>query len=115
MNDKMEQMTSTEKRYSKHIGKLYWCGERTYNSDIEGYKYYYNLVMVGSMVKNRNKRYSYDIEVLHSPYQFYGDRTYKVECSFFLTMIGSINKWGNGYFPSTGDLEKDVAQIHKAC
>jgi len=110
-------MTATEKRYGKHIGKLYWCGQRTYNSDLNGngYHYYYNLIMVRAIEKDKySKKYQYVIDVLSSPYNH--GQTYRVECSYFLTLVGPINKYGNGYLPATtGDLEKDVAQIQKAC
>lgn len=115
MNDKMEQMTSTEKRYSKHIGKLFWCGERTYDSEKQDYHHYYNLVMINGLQKDKySKKYQYTVEVLSSPYK---DRTsYTIECSWYNTLLGQINKYGNGYLPATtGDLEKDVAQIPKAC
>ena len=111
-------MSPTEKRYSKHIGKLYWCGERTYNSDISGYKYYYTLAMINGIERHKyNKKFLYKIEILSSPYKENQGETYTVACALFCNdLLGKINKWGNGYFPArTGEVEKDVAQIPKAC
>jgi hypothetical protein len=115
MNDKMITMTQTEKQYSKHIGKLFWCGERSYESDKQEYVYYFNLVMINGVQRHKySKKFQYRIEVLSSGYR---DNTpYMLDCSWFKNLLGKINKYGNGYFPvKTGEVEKDVAQIHKAC
>ena len=115
MNDKMISMTQTEKRYSKNIGKLFWCGERTYSLNTGQYEYYFNLVMISGIQKDKySKKYQYSVDVISSPYK---DKvSYKLDCSWFKILFGNINQYGNGYLPaSTGDLEKDVAQIPKAC
>ncbi len=115
MNDKMISMTATEKKYNKQVGKLFWSGERSYEQDKQEYVYYFNLVMINGIHKDKyNKKYQYTVEVLSSPYK--DSVSYNVECSWFKILLGQINKYGNGYLPaSTGDLEKDVAQIPKAC
>jgi hypothetical protein len=108
-------MTQTEKKYSKNVGKLFWSGERNYLHDKQDYHLYYKLVMINGLQKDKySKKYLYVIEVLSSPYNH--GQTYRVECSYFLTLAGHINKYGNGYIPvKTGEVEKDVAQIPKAC
>jgi hypothetical protein len=111
-------MSQTEKRYNKHIGKLFWCGERTYNTDVSGYHHYFTLVMIRGIEKEKyNKKYQYIVDVISSPYKHNEGETYKVGCAYFCNdLLEVITQYGNGYFPATtGDLEKDVAQIQKAC
>lgn len=109
-------MTETQKKYAKYLGKLYWSAERRYNQDAKGYIYYHNLVMIKSLVRRygQSGKYLYKIDVLSSKHD--SQMEYKLDCTHFLQLLGTVNRWGNGYFPATtGDLEKDVAQIQKAC
>lgn len=111
-------MTPTEKKYSQHIGKLYWSANREYDRDKGDYKPIYDLVMPTTLYRrNGQGRYMLTLQVI----QFDQGKTrarqeqYNIEASYFETLFGSINCWHQGYFlAKTGELEKDVDQIKKA-
>ena len=111
-------MTPTEKKYAKHIGKLYWSANREWDRDTGEYKPIYDLVMPISLQRRYGHgRYMLTLQVI----QFDQDKAharqeqYNIEASYFQTLVGKINAWSQGYFlAKTGELEKDVDQIQKA-
>lgn len=111
-------MTPTEKKYTKHIGKLYWSANREWDRDKEEYKPIYDLVMPISLQRRYGHgRYMLTLQVI----QFDQGKThvkqeqYNIEASYFQILVGKINSWSQGYFlAKTGELQKDVDQIKKA-
>lgn len=118
-------MTPTEKKYTQHIGKLYWASQRVYNHDKGDYDQVFDMVMpVGLRRRNDAGRYLFTLEVVkfgdmpnNQPRGSYLARLeYEIEARYFLHLSGKINEWMQGYIPVvTGEREKDVDQIHKAC
>jgi hypothetical protein len=108
-------MTPTEKKYNARLGKLYWSGQSTWDQDSQDYKQCFDLVMLTKCERKYigSGPYTYEVEVLNDKKL---SHKYKVDCTYFFILENKLNKWGNGYIPvKTGDLEKDVAQIPKAC
>lgn len=117
-------MTPTEKKYSQHIGKLYWNVQRIYNHTKGDYDRVYDIVMPVSLHRKRDKgRYHLSLEVVqfgdmldNQPRGVYQARQqYDIEAGYFMQLFNRINAYSQGYFPVvTGELEKDVDQIKKA-
>lgn len=120
-------MTPTEKKYSQHIGKLYWSANREYDHDKGDYKPIYDLVMPISLQRRYggSGRYTLTLQVIQFnanngegsdlPRGGHRQEQYNIEASYFETLFGGINHWHQGYFlAKTGELEKDVDQIKKA-
>lgn len=115
-------MTPTEKKYSQHIGKLYWSANREYDHANGGYKPLFDLVMPIELGRRYGHgRYMLTLKVLKfnvdaAGKQRLGQEEYRIEASYFIQLLNNINQWHQGYIPArTGELEKDVAQIKKAC
>lgn len=116
-------MTPTEKKYTQHIGKLYWNAQRVYNHTKGDYDAVYDIVMPVGIYRRYGKgRYQMSLEVIqfgdmpdNQPRGAYQAREeYDIEAGYFLQLLGRINDWHQGYFPVvTGELEKDVDQIKK--
>lgn len=117
-------MTQTEKKYTQHIGKLYWCVTRIYNHSKGDYDKVYDIVMPVSLHRKRDKgRYHLSLEVVQ-----FGDmpdsqqrghyaarQEYDIEAGYFMQLYNRINVYSQGYFPVvTGEVEKDVANIPQA-
>lgn len=117
-------MTPTEKKYTQHIGKLYWSAQRIYNHTKGDYEPVYDMVMPVSLHRRHGRgRYQLSLEVVQfgdmpdnqARGHYQARQQYDVEAGYFLQLFGSVNKWHQGYFPVvTGELEKDVAKIQKA-
>lgn len=111
-------MTPTEKKYSQHIGKLYWSANREWDGDKKDYRPVFDLVMPISLQRRYGHgRYMLTLQVI----QFDQGKThakqeqYNIEASYFQILLGKINAWNQGYFlAKTGELQKDVDQIKKA-
>lgn len=117
-------MTPTEKKYTKHIGKLYWASQRVFNHDKGDYDQVIDMVMPVSLRRrNGGGRYLLTLEVVqfgvmpnNQQRGLYAARQeYDMEAGYFLQLLGKINEWKQGYIPVvTGEREKDVDQIPKA-
>jgi hypothetical protein len=82
------------------------------------------VMPVGLRRRNDAGRYLFTLEVVkfgdmpnNQPRGSYLARLeYEIEARYFLHLSGKINEWMQGYIPVvTGEREKDVDQIHKAC
>ena len=116
-------MTQTEKKYNQYLGKLYWSANREYDDSIGDYKPIFDLVMPTNLERRYGHgRYMLTLKVLkfnvNSECVRSGGRQeeYRIEASYFIQLVNNINQWHQGYIlAQTGELEKDVAQIKKAC
>lgn len=113
-------MTPTEKKYAKHIGKLYWSANREWDRDTGNYKPIFDLVMPISLQRRYGHgRYMLTLQVIqfnaNDGKEVHRQEQYNIEASYFQSLFGKINHWNQGYFlAKTGELEKDVDQIKKA-
>jgi len=113
-------MTPTEKKYSQHIGKLYWSANREWDRDKEEFKPVFDLVMPINLKRRYGHgRYMLTLQVIQ--FNQGKDRggtreQYDIEATYFTELLNYVNNWHQGYFlAKTGELEKDVDQIKKAC
>lgn len=111
-------MTPAEKKYNQYIGKLYWSANREWDRDKEEYKPIYDLVMPVHMHRRYGRgRYMLTVEILQfNKTTGFRQERYDIEASYFSQLVGKINQWQQGYIlAKTGEVEKDVDQIQKAC
>ena len=112
-------MTPTEKKYSQHIGKLYWSANHEWDRDKQDYNPIFDLIMPINLRRRYGRgKYILTLQVI----QFNqgkvsgGREQYDIEASYFTQLLNCNNDWHQGYFlAKTGELEKDVDQIKKAC
>lgn len=80
-----EKSSETEKRYAKHVGKLYWYKDSVWNYDKRVYINKYTLVMVASVHRPYySNRFCFLIQELESRHDDEKPRDYNIQATRFM-------------------------------